>query len=116
MLGLSSIQRFFLKKNEYCQGRLKKREGIPSLATNEQFSIQATTYEISATQNDVLKKYTGYSTDSDIIPITVSHCQQNMHEDNYCTRPVVTTTTHVHSNECIIVEDKIKFRKHIYWL
>jgi hypothetical protein len=115
MMGISFVKTLFMKKKN-SHGTPAKRKGMPSLANNDQFSIQATTYEINAAQNDVMKKYTGYSKESEIIPATVSYCNQNKHDDNYCTRPIVSTTTHVHSNECIIVEDKIKFRKNIHWL
>ena len=81
------------------------------------FLIKTTNYELNKTQDDIIRKYTGYSQESDIIPKTLEFSiQQKRCCDNVCTKPIVTTTTASHSSECIIVDDRKTLRKFIHWL
>ena len=78
------------------------------------FYIKSTVYEEK--DGETVKRYTGYSQDSDIIPKTVEWCMKNREApENICTRPVVTSSTGKKFTGCIVVDDIMKKLTRVEW-
>ena len=64
------------------------------------FCIKVETFEKD------LQKFTGYSYDSDIIPLTIDFCEKHRKDDRHtCSPPIVTTSQNVSMVDMIFVED-----------
>lgn len=77
------------------------------------FFIKVIVYEEAGDQQ--VKRFTGYSQDSEIIPKTVGVCNKKRFIDNTCTRPVVTTTNSKAFNDCIVIDDLIRKVTAVEW-
>ena len=76
---------------------------INGLKENGNFYIKVITYEKDNENN--IKKYTGYSQESDIIPKTYEFCESRSGKNSECTPPIVSTVNEVDLCDCIVAED-----------
>lgn len=78
------------------------------------FYIKVTTYEVDPDCKKV-KRLTGYSKDSEIIPNTMEYCSKFASQGNSCARPIVLTTTKNTFANCVVVDHLQKHYTYVHW-
>tara|TARA_B100001093_G_scaffold3139_3_gene3230 strand:+ start:2305 stop:2685 length:381 start_codon:yes stop_codon:yes gene_type:complete len=78
---------------------------INGLKGSGNFYIKVITYEKDHENN--IKRYTGYSQESDIIPKTCEFCESRSGKNSECTPPIVSTVNEVDLCDCIVAENFI---------
>lgn len=84
----------------------------PSIQTGD-FTIKVTVYEKCG--DEKIKRFTGYSQESDIIPKTYEYCESVRSEFNACSVPIVRTTTSKKFLDCIVIDDIVHETTDIKW-
>ena len=79
------------------------------------FHIKVTTYETNPA-SERIKRYTGYSQDSEIIPKTMEYCISQAGGENMCQRPVVSTCTGNTFTNCVVVDNLVTKSTHVHWI
>ena len=74
------------------------------------FLIKITTYDGDR------KKFTGYGSDSDIIPKTMEYCAKMKCGENACTRPIVTTSPSTQEKNYIVVENLTEKSSYVHFV
>ena len=85
------------------------------LKEQSNFYIKVITYETDPESTE-LKKYTGYSQDSDIIPKTCEYCESRTYGNHTCSPPIVSTVSNIEFQDCIIVENLLTDSSYIHWI
>lgn len=69
------------------------------------------------TNDQFCQKFTGYSQESDIIPLTVDFCEKHKARKGIpCTPPIVTTSTEVNMANTIVVDNWKSYRTWIHFI